>query len=214
MDQRMTRRKIDNMSNLAKKLIPVDCSKCGEKFESPIAKIENGHIYPNYRCKKCRRESKLELNRIKPWRKFYNSARERCNYPRVPSYKYYGAKGIKFLLTMEQLKELWHRDNAVSLEKPSLDRINPEGNYVFENCRFIEWLENIRRQVRKIRINDELVELIKDSTKRSKARHMRDKPHLCASCRRPRVSKLYCQVHLDFMSRAYQKRKKREKANE
>jgi len=52
--------------------------------------------------------------------------------------------GRKNTLTKDEIEFLWHRDKAFSLDRPSIDRINPSRGYVLENCRFIELIENIR----------------------------------------------------------------------
>lgn len=71
--------------------------------------------------------------------------RQRCNNPKSDSYKYYGAKGIKCLLFQEDLDFLAKRDKANEMKRPSIDRIDPNGNYELSNCRFIELSENCRR---------------------------------------------------------------------
>ena len=57
----------------------------------------------------------------------------------------YVRKGIKCLITKEELEILWKRDNASLLKIPSVDRINNNKDYTFENCRFIEKIYNTRR---------------------------------------------------------------------
>lgn len=66
------------------------------------------------------------------------SISQRCNNPKCKGYKYYGGKGVKDLLSLEDLIFLWKRDEAEDLEKPSIDRIDSSGNYEIKNCRFIE----------------------------------------------------------------------------
>lgn len=93
-------------------------------------------------CKHC--VNKLNQSRLndKPWLKHLYKATSRCNDPNVESYPAYGGRGIKILLTIEQMKYLWDRDKAHLLKEPSIDRIDSDGNYCLENCRFIEVLEN------------------------------------------------------------------------
>lgn len=69
----------------------------------------------------------------------------RCDSPKHISYRWYGAKGIKNFLTLDDLKYIWARDRAHSLKKPSLDRIDPNGHYYLTNVRFIELYDNQKR---------------------------------------------------------------------
>lgn len=66
----------------------------------------------------------------------------RCNNPKRPAYKYYGAKGIKNEITIAELYYLWIRDHAHLMDCPSIDRIYSKQNYTLKNCRFIEMKEN------------------------------------------------------------------------
>jgi hypothetical protein len=65
------------------------------------------------------------------------------------AYSDYGGRGILCLLTPEDVKEIWVRDEAWNMLKPSLDRIDPEGNYSSENCQFLEFIDNVRKQRRR-----------------------------------------------------------------
>ena len=66
----------------------------------------------------------------------------RCTHPNTNRYERYGGRGIQNFLTIEDLRYLYRRDNGPTLERPSIDRRDSDGNYDIDNCRFIEWREN------------------------------------------------------------------------
>jgi len=98
--------------------------------------------------KKYSKEYQRKIKVEKPWVFIFKGARERCNDPGNVSYKWYGGKGIKFKLAMDEVKTLYLRDGAKDMKRPSIDRIYNDGNYAFGNCRFIELSENIARSNR------------------------------------------------------------------
>jgi len=88
---------------------------------------------------------RTKLKTTKPWYESYRGARYRCKNEAHEAYHRYGGRGIMFLLTEEEMNKLWIRDNAVKMEQPSIDRVDNDGNYEYENCRFIERGDNSRR---------------------------------------------------------------------
>jgi len=84
-----------------------------------------------------------------PWKWTLYHIKERCNNKNCKAYKNYGGRGIKCLITAEEIKILWFRDKASKMKIPSIDRIDNDGNYYIENCRFIEKGENSARNKRK-----------------------------------------------------------------
>src|SRR3990167_3199447 len=76
-----------------------------------------------------------------PWRRSYDCALNRCK-----KHPIYIRNGIKFLMKVSDFKYIWYRDKAWFLQRPSVDRIDPRGDYAIENCRFIEFIENVRRK--------------------------------------------------------------------
>ena len=93
-----------------------------------------------------------------PWRITYRNIKYRCEYKKHESYGRYGGRGIKCLITREELKSMWFRDKASKMKKPTIDRINNDGNYEVSNCRFIEFSENREKQTLLYRrLKDEVV---------------------------------------------------------
>jgi hypothetical protein len=87
----------------------------------------------------------LAYKNAKPWYRHWDAAHTRCTNPKAINYGTYGAKGVEFTLTPEEVKDLWILDDAIHMERPSLDRIDSSKGYSFENCRFIELSENSSR---------------------------------------------------------------------
>jgi len=96
--------------------------------------------------RKIHRKSSKKFINNNPWITSFYNAKNRCTNKNAKDYKSYGAKGIKFLMSKQDFSSIWKRDRASLMKKPSIDRINPLGNYEHKNCRFIEFIENRRRR--------------------------------------------------------------------
>jgi len=84
--------------------------------------------------------------------KIWSGINARCTNPNASRYEYYGGRGIKNRITIEELRQLWERDNAAAMERPSIDRYpDDDGDYELTNCRFIELRDNLSRTARRKR---------------------------------------------------------------
>jgi hypothetical protein len=78
------------------------------------------------------------LNKKYPWRQIYNRIRSRTLNKKMQNYSRYGGAGILLLMSQDDVKNLWIRDNAGHMKKPTIHRIDKNGHYCFSNCKFIE----------------------------------------------------------------------------
>lgn len=79
-----------------------------------------------------------------PWVIHYRCARARCLYDKNSQYY----MKIKIYMKTADFKKLWFRDKAYEMIRPSIDRINNNGDYEINNCRYIELEENKRKSPR------------------------------------------------------------------
>ena len=131
------------------------CYKCEQvKPISDFRQYKSGKnkgYYHSY-CKECSKigknkpEYRKDYRERKPWMIVWNRINTRCNYDKNNRYR---IRGLKVQITIEEIKDVWFRDGAYLLERPSIDRIDSNKNYTKENCRFIELLDNLRRKENK-----------------------------------------------------------------
>ena len=80
----------------------------------------------------------------------WKGMRRRCNNPNAPKYNFYGGKGIKVCEEWNKTPEgfenfyNWAIQNGYA-DNLTIDRIDPQGNYCPENCRWLTLSENVHR---------------------------------------------------------------------
>ncbi len=95
-------------------------------------------LYKQNYSRNKQRKKWTDWKKTAPWKSTFYYIKGRCEQTYNPRYYRYGQRGIKCLITEEELKTLWFRDKAYLLDWPSIDRKNNDGNYEFNNCRYIE----------------------------------------------------------------------------
>lgn len=124
-----------------------ECKTCNKIFPLEMFSLnKNLYLGRCETCKSCRKKlNNLYRKNAPKWVKTYYRILDRCNYKKGISYHKYGGKGVKCLITKDELKYLWFRDKAMDMKRPSIDRIDSCGNYELSNCRYMELSENSRR---------------------------------------------------------------------
>jgi hypothetical protein len=107
-----------------------------EDREKALKIMETRMMHKNYRAK---------ARKNCPWKNAYLSAYTRCNVKSFVSFKYYGGRGIRLLMSRDDFKTIWFRDEAYNMQRPSIDRIDSNGHYEIGNCRYVELSDNVKR---------------------------------------------------------------------
>jgi len=115
------------------------CTKCKkEKLTSEFYKNKIIKSGLSSWCKSCQKVSIDKYHKKYPWKRTLHDIIQRCENPNNSHYHSYGGRGIKNVLTLEDIKFLWFRDSAHDLNVASIHRKNNDKNYTISNCQFIE----------------------------------------------------------------------------
>lgn len=74
----------------------------------------------------------------------------RCRNPNCREYRWYGGKGVKVCKRWEESILNFVEDMGPRPEGWTIDRIDPDGDYCPENCRWLPLSENLARKSKRI----------------------------------------------------------------
>jgi len=121
------------------------CS-CGNEFEAHGTKLRRNLIQ---RCKACRAKFTGDRSRTHGKSKtseyiIWSKLRERCNNPTSPAYASYGGRGITVCARWSSFERFLEDMGPRPSRNYSVDRIDNDGNYEPENCKWATQKEQCR----------------------------------------------------------------------
>jgi len=129
----------DGLSLWCRDCVSVQCKQYREEHKEELKNKRD----KNYKINKISINKKQrEKRKLSPWAFTLYDIRKRCNNPNSEFYYCYGGRGIRCQITSNELKELWFRDKTYEMKQPSIDRIDNDGDYTFNNCRYLELGKN------------------------------------------------------------------------
>ncbi len=134
----------DGIRGEANSLFYLCLCECGNKNEIRAAALRGGHT------KKCRRcGPKKHGFSPNPLYTRWLLIKERCFNSNHRCYKNYGARGITICDRWLNFENFYEDMGDIPFNGAEIDRINNDGNYEPNNCRWVTRLENQRNKRKK-----------------------------------------------------------------
>lgn len=138
---------------------------CAECHQDKLIKKTNYYLAirkrGRYVCKSCYtkiQRAKATHFKGTPIHNSYAAAKQRCNYEKHIAYSRYGGRGIQFL--WKSFKDFYDDMHLSWFKGATLERINLDGHYCKENCRWATAQEQAHNTSRNIH-TDEKIEMIR-----------------------------------------------------
>ncbi len=175
------------------KRIEVVCSDCGE------TRTINKRTNMSDKCMKCS-QVKHGMSRTRLYGTLKNM-KARCNKPNTIHYDRYGGRGIKVDPVWDKFEDFaaWALGNGYD-ESLEIDRIDNDGNYSPENCRWVSKMQNAANKPgRQTKTGYPHIFLVNNSTYAASFVHQKKRHTVSGKFKTPREAAVaynsYCDLH-------------------
>lgn len=124
------------------------CS-CGNTISKSLKDVKDLRGIKSCGCETSANKSKSLTKHGLSGKRQYRSwqhMKDRCNNPNSEYYNYYGGRGITYDPKWEKFEDFWKDMEEGYSSELELDRIDPNGNYCKENCRWASESEQAYNQ--------------------------------------------------------------------
>lgn len=128
------------------------CIYCGKLFfPRKIYKGNNPRFCSKQCCCRGLFKTHGQAHKTAEWR-VWTQMKIRCSRPNNPTYKYYGARGIKVCERWQRFENFFEDMGVRPSSKHEINRINNDGDYEPSNCEWATRLEQARNKTTSIRL--------------------------------------------------------------